>query len=118
MSADNYYFVAKTDKGYEVSHRFASVTYADEGYIPMEGYGFTGDQDGWTINGDEMNDGKVFATMDEAVEAATRRPDWVADNPEPRSTHSTLEEAVLQAHKYVSEDYVVEYGVCVQKGLV
>lgn len=122
MSADNYYFVSKLENGkFAVSHRFASIHYVDEfdsGEAPMEGYGFNGDANGWTIQGDSANEGKVFITLDEAQLAATRRPDWIDPAPEPRSIHDTLTEAVMQAHKYVSEDYVVEYGVAIQSGLM
>lgn len=120
MSADNYYFVSKTEDGkFAVSHRYASIYYRDECNVaPMEGSGYSGDSNGWRIVGDKANEGKVFATIAEAELAATRRPDWLENPPTPRSVHDTLTEAVMQAHKYVKEDYVVEYGVMVQNGLL
>lgn len=126
MSADNYYFVSKTEEGkYAVSHRFASVYYADEfdpGEAPMEGYSFKGGKAGWSIRGDSANAGRIFPTLDEAVAAATRRPDWIEPPPIPRSTHPTLEAAVMQAHLYVHQDSMngipVEYSVCIQTGLI
>lgn len=122
MSADNYYFVSKNENGkFEVSHRFASMHYSDEvdpNEPPMEAYGMDGNSEGWRLRGDSQHEGTVFATIEEATAAATRRPDWVERPPNPRSVHATLTEALMQAHKYVSEDYVVEYGVILQEGLV
>jgi len=123
MSADNYYFVREREDGkFDVTHRYASVYYADEmapGEYPMEGHGFNGDADGWTIPGDSRNVGRVFATLEEAEEAATRRPDWIEYAPLPADEDfETLEEAVLFAHRCVANASVVEYGVIVQDGLL
>jgi hypothetical protein len=120
MSADNYYFVGKTEDGkFAVSHRFASIYYADEcDEPPMESYSMVGDSEGWQLPGDSKVGDKKFATQDEALSNATRRPDWIVEPPDPRSVHDTLEEAVMTAHSYVQQDYVVEYGVVIQTGLV
>jgi hypothetical protein len=120
MSADNYYYVRKNEKGkYDVSHRFASVYYSDEMLeAPMEGYGFSGGQNGWTIQGDSANEGKVFSSLDEAQKAATRRPDWIVPPPKSVGEFDTLQEATMFAHKCVQNDYVVEYGVIIQPDLL
>lgn len=117
MSADNYYFVSKTDDGkFAVSHRFASIYYRDEEVSPPREYtSVTGTHKGWSVNGDK---GPWFASADEAIRSSPEHPEWIVDPPQPRSTHDTLAEALMTAHKYVSEDYIVEYGVCVQEGLV
>jgi len=123
MSADNYYFVSKTEvdgkQVFAVSHRFASTYYSDEvTEPPREAYGMTGNSEGWRLDGDSANAGRVFATIEEADAAATLRPDWIVAPPKNRSVHDTLEEAIIQAHKNVEKDMVVEYGVIVQEGLL
>lgn len=96
MSADNYYFVAKTADGkYTVSHRFASVYYSDEGHTVeslREWY-------------DACEPGKYV--IDE---------EWICEPPAPLSLHETLEEAVMRAHRFESDQWS-EYGVRIQDGL-
>jgi hypothetical protein len=79
----------------------------------MEGYSYTGSQEGWTIDGDTANEGKVFATIKEAEAAATRRPDWIVDPPEDRYVTDDLLDAVRYAYKWLHKEYVVEYGVTI-----
>lgn len=122
MSADNYYFVSKQADGkFAVSHRFASGYYEDEfadREPPMEAASVHGDKDGWQLIGDTQNIGIIFQTYEDAMAAATRRPDWVEPAPAPYSLHATLEEAVMAAHRCVADDQVVEYGVVIQSGLM
>ena len=121
MSADNYYFVSKTDDGkFAVSHRFASTYYKDQvgDEVPAEAYAFEGDKDGWKARGDSKLGDKKFATYEEMEANLTRRPDWIEEPPKTTAIFDTLEEALLAAHRYVAKDEVVEYGVIVQEGLL
>jgi len=117
MSADNYYFVRKRNDGkFDVTHRFASVYYADE-VTPetKQDVWLEGNAEGWRIRGQD----KIYPDLESAENAVPAIPaDWIETVPPAEKSFDTLEEAIIFAHKCVEEDYVVEYGVVVQNGLL
>lgn len=117
MSADNYYFVRKRNDGkFDVTHRFASAYYADEvsSDQPQDVW-LEGNAEGWKIRGED----KIYPTYEDCQNAIPRIPaDWIQEIPPQEKSFDTLEEAIMFAHKCVKEDYVVEYGVIVQSGLL
>lgn len=121
MSADNYVLVNKTPDGrFAVSHRFASCYYSDEidGEPPFEYSSLEGTAEGWRARGDSNLGDQVFETIEELNAAATRRPDWVENPPNPQETFDDPQEAVMFAHRFVKELDIVEYGVIVGEGVV
>lgn len=105
MSADNYILVRKRDDGrFGVSMRFASVYYRDE--IDVEWDKRPRSQAQYTGTGpvDEFG----FAPIPD---------DWIADAPDDHLVFDTTTDAILAAHKWEREEYIVEYGVTLGAGV-
>ena len=117
MSADNYYFVRKREDGkFDVTHRFASVYYADQvtSQTKQEVW-LEGNSEGWKIKGQD----EIYPDLESCEAAIPSIPeDWIEEIPPAEKSFDTLEEAVMFAHKCVKEDYVVEYGVIIQSEIL
>lgn len=118
MSADNYIYVRKRDDGdYGVSHRCASVYYEDrfdDPRGPMECDYIQGDAEGWHLHGDSnIPETTKFPTVEDAENAATRRPDWLIMPPLDAMVSEDAANAIVLAHKWIRAIGIVEYGVIV-----
>lgn len=120
MSADNYLYVRKLPNGmYDVTHRFASLYYRDEhpNGNPKQDSWICGDERGWYIR---FHEEKIYPTYEEAYAQVPDVPDdWFSDDVPPNTTQfTTVESAVMAAHRLIRSLEVVEYGVIVQEGLL
>lgn len=120
MSADNYLYVRKVEEGhYDVTHRFASCYYRDEHTDgnPREDCWYEGNSEGWKLRG---GDGTIYAKLEELQASIPLvSDDEMIDVPQAEVWYTTLEAAVMAAHKELQEtEYPIEYGVSIQRGLI
>lgn len=96
MSADNYYYVRKREDGkFGVSHRFASIYYADEGHTV----------ESLQADYDSSEPGKYV--VDES---------WIHPVPPDLAIEASLYSALRAADRLEADSWA-EYGVTVQSGL-